>query len=179
MFCFLASQKLNIQGVSLVIEKDGTRIDNAEELLLVKNDPIIMLEMGQMWTSEDCSSSVCTNLSTTTTLTVSSNDSEELDTYNLENVADQNLPLVIIDHNSEMCWRQFDIWKSIPEKIMGDLREGNYLILCSLLTQNSPLPIICKLKKVEVSSFQFQALYFWKTARITRRILFLFSHFLM
>lgn len=113
-----------MQGVSLAIENDGTRVDNDEELLFVKDQALVVLEADQVWTSEDCSST-CTNISSATTLTVNSMSSDVMDDNTFEEVDLEKMPLVIVDHNSEMCWRQFNIWKNIPNKLMKDLNAGN------------------------------------------------------
>lgn len=109
--------------MSLVLESDGTLLDSDEELLFVKDQPIVLLQKDQHWISEDSVSSL--NFSTATTETVGSICSGAdmgLDTDTIEDVS--KMPLVIVDHNSEIYWQQFDIWSNVSPKIISDLEKG-------------------------------------------------------
>lgn len=118
---------MNINGVSLVVEKDGTRLDDDEELVFVKGEPILLLGKDEIWISEESALSSARSLSTATTVTVSSCNDSETDFEGSLNEVDR-MPLVIVDHNSEIFWQQFDIWSTLHKKELNDLEKGNTLI---------------------------------------------------
>ncbi|CAH0554613.1 unnamed protein product [Brassicogethes aeneus] len=115
-----ASQKLNVNGVSLVIEKDGTRVDEDEELIMVKDDPLILLEKDQFWVAENSLHPNPTSIEETQSLAQIITEAE-ID-LNLNEI--QNMPLVIFDQNSEMFWKEFNLWKHVSLKNIENLENG-------------------------------------------------------
>lgn len=65
-----ASKKLSKMGEILVLEKDGTRIDNYELLVYLKSETFMLMEKGDIWQSENSISN-----SVASTVTNSSNNS--------------------------------------------------------------------------------------------------------
>lgn len=50
-FAFLASVKLEINGSTLVLEKDGTEVSDSDILLYLKEETFILLQPGETWKS--------------------------------------------------------------------------------------------------------------------------------
>lgn len=48
---FLASAKLEINGSTLVLEKDGTEVSDDDVLLYFKEETLILLQPGETWKS--------------------------------------------------------------------------------------------------------------------------------
>ncbi|XP_071053983.1 uncharacterized protein [Onthophagus taurus] len=83
-----ASMKLEINGEMLVLEKDGSRVDDDEILLLLKDEIFILLEKGDKWKNPNDETD---SLPTTISRSSGFNDDELTGTFHLED----STPLVL------------------------------------------------------------------------------------
>lgn len=80
-FLFLASQKMDINGSNLVLEKDGTEITDDEILLLLQQETLMVLDSNETWTPalEQNYNVLSTAASSTSTLTYCSDFASEFE----------------------------------------------------------------------------------------------------
>ncbi|CAH0564387.1 unnamed protein product [Brassicogethes aeneus] len=127
-----ASEKLQINGKKLVLEKDGTEIDDNEVLLLIKEETLIILEDNEKWMSLGISTP-----SSTSTETIVSDPSyseiipiginSELTYINNENLDIINMEIINLDSvsNSEYMWNNYQVpWEKIPEHMVKMCERG-------------------------------------------------------
>ncbi|KAK4879281.1 hypothetical protein RN001_007427 [Aquatica leii] len=118
----LASEKLEINGHELVLEKDGTAVDEDAILFLVKDEVFILLEEGEEWLQDES----CSSVSSCSTLTLQSNLSEinkdlDLDIEN-DNINILELPIVVL---KESTWDEFIIpWEKLQDEVLEACGEG-------------------------------------------------------
>ncbi|CAH0555214.1 unnamed protein product [Brassicogethes aeneus] len=141
----VTSQKLNINGSKLVLEKDGTEIIENEVLLILKDECLILLEEGENWIpmavsdiSETESNSTNTSTSTLQGNTCSDSiiinnlpiDVIECDSNKENEQVDFNNSLLYVISNekplvSESFWQNFEIpWAKFPEYMINSLESG-------------------------------------------------------
>lgn len=58
---FLASEKLNLNGSTVVLETDGTEITEDEVLIEMKNETLQLLQNGETWRKPFCDHVNCFN----------------------------------------------------------------------------------------------------------------------
>lgn len=96
-----ASQKLEIDGSTLVIEKDGTPITDDDILLYLKDELMLLLTKSEIW----CPASSIDSKEQTTSLTPSSSNSTVTvaDTESeSSNEPVINIPIINVDSNFEI-----------------------------------------------------------------------------
>ncbi|XP_074040911.1 uncharacterized protein [Leptinotarsa decemlineata] len=143
------SQKLDINGSSLVLERDGTPVDENIILKHFKNEIFILLEPSQQWQEDVCLSNI-TNISGTSTTTLidsvtngsclqASNDSvlnntlliadicpEEnfQENLNAESVSNLNTTHQF-DCNQNFMWKTFQIpWEQFSKPMIESCERG-------------------------------------------------------
>ncbi|CAH0559188.1 unnamed protein product [Brassicogethes aeneus] len=131
----IASEKIDVNGSTLVLERNGTPINEDEVLIFLKNDILMLLAKNEQWGPSEQS------LGSASTLTVSSvneitdtsiNDMSDGSTLNnsiLAEISDNtfmniNAP-VIVDANLEYTWAHLDVsWSKIPSNHLSLLESG-------------------------------------------------------
>jgi hypothetical protein len=145
---FTASLKLEIDGTFLVLENDGTVVDDSEALLLLSKETFLLLEKNEIWRSSNFNSDVenISSLSTCSTVTLEgnnsfSNESHKSNTSTLCVVElDSSQNFMISDPKSSMfsdkddkkssnmsenTWREFAIpWNKLTDNVLSELNEG-------------------------------------------------------
>ncbi|XP_063903736.1 uncharacterized protein LOC135123169 isoform X3 [Zophobas morio] len=133
-----ASQKLEINGATVVLESDGTPVEEEEILIAVKHETLILLEPGQVWLSSQSqceiseSSSGPNNhsfMSLTSTETIASTKSNECISGATEflNNDSSSLDSTIqaSNCNLEFSWTNFVIpWEKIPQDMLQCCAQG-------------------------------------------------------
>ncbi|CAH0564390.1 unnamed protein product [Brassicogethes aeneus] len=132
------NEKFQINGSSLVLNKDGTVIDDEDILIEMKNETLLLLTQNEKWTPEiGCSSS--NTLPSTETLNSSKilewlDDSSKNQTENLENVPINNIQILNIVENPEYQWTNYVIpWDKIPTDMIQKCEQG--VVSKSIITE--------------------------------------------
>ncbi|CAH0563177.1 unnamed protein product [Brassicogethes aeneus] len=139
-----ASEKFNINGAKLVLQKDGTDIDDDIILEHFKDEVLLLLKTGQFWDGGlDGILTLNDNRSTTTSTSTAStasvtlvNDYEDTDSIIevpakaplggevMESSEDSTITLTI-DCNSNVLWKLFEVpWEILPKNIYDACDKG-------------------------------------------------------
>lgn len=119
LFLHTASEKLDTNGVKIVLESDGTEIDEDEPLLHFKDEVLILLESGESWREKDqySTDSLCSKDSLFSKDSLSSKDS----LYEKDSLHDAN----INKSNEEYNWTSFEIpYHKIPKDMLAACEKG-------------------------------------------------------
>lgn len=112
-----ASQKLNINGSKIVLESDGTDIDECEVLEAFHKETLVLLEPNEFWVSHNAPQ--CFDLSSPNASTISLQD---LDTASLLSSDCSSTDL----NNPPSTWMNFEInWSVIPTPVLVACANGN------------------------------------------------------
>lgn len=111
-FCFIsASSKLQLDGAILVLNSDGTVIDDNETLQLISQETLILLQKDEVWRPE--SPNFGTNSADTLTDILSSSDS----------ILSQ--PLDAIQPSTSQNWQHFNIpWEKVSSIDLDKCQQG-------------------------------------------------------
>ncbi|CAH1099112.1 unnamed protein product [Psylliodes chrysocephalus] len=136
-----ASQKMMIDGSNLVLEVDGTLVDEDDVLLSLKTETFILLTKDEIWRPAIQSLSSWETLSNGSTLSLSSTSSGITNTNtnllihdvitlnntadaNIENVNVSNILPIEFNTNMEYLWSKFMVpWEKIPADIITQCEE--------------------------------------------------------
>ncbi|CAH0563027.1 unnamed protein product [Brassicogethes aeneus] len=136
-----ASEKLQIDGTSLVLNSDGTELDDEDEILIeIKKETLILLKKNEQWSLETHKS----DTSLATTATISSNTSSKLNNWlhNTDDVSIVHLETEEIQNQSVLLPLQ-EISPIINLEITNDcnmeLLWANYGIKCPMIFYSNVL----------------------------------------
>ncbi|KAJ3639917.1 hypothetical protein Zmor_003245 [Zophobas morio] len=107
-----ASEKLQIDGSTLVLETDGTVIDDETVLKMVEKEVLILLTKEECWVSADVALASASFISQASTVTISSSSSSshELSPFETE---------------ENKTWVDFEIpWQCLPKSVIRECEEG-------------------------------------------------------
>ncbi|CAH0563115.1 unnamed protein product [Brassicogethes aeneus] len=123
-----ASEKFSLNGSTLVLESNGTPVEQDEVLLILKSEILILLASGEQWIPPDAQKSLeSTNgvCSLTTTETISTFSTKSFSEKNNTLVDITNTPVVLADANFEFIWANFEVpWQKIPYNLIEILELG-------------------------------------------------------
>lgn len=119
--------KLGINGIIIVLEKDGTVIDDDNVLKFCSNEILLLLQPEECWSPpqhELHSMASCDTLSVHSSLTdspsFSSSSSSRLD------LSPKHVSHAISQFNTEETWTNFCIpWESLEPSVLKELEAGN------------------------------------------------------
>lgn len=135
MIRFLASSKMEINGSEIVLESDGTVIDDDNVLKALNSEILMLLEPNQKWfpNGQTCSNNDSLSISnisvgsSTSTITLNSSESE-LDNSELSGNTDDHNTNTNYDRDrivDESFWENYEIpWAKFGTDIIDNLEKG-------------------------------------------------------
>ncbi|CAG9764332.1 unnamed protein product [Ceutorhynchus assimilis] len=122
-----ASLKLQKNGDKLVLEKDGTIIDEDEILLLLENETLMLLEEGEKWRAPIPIEGV--SCKTERSIILETSSSKKSNILGQNHVHDYpNIPRAVGSSNSQVgleVWKNFDIpWNRMPSSVIAGLKKN-------------------------------------------------------
>lgn len=126
LYFFTASEKLKVNGVRVVLESDGTVIDDGEVMRLLAKETFILLQFGEEWLPEghnvfnDSSSTITGNNSS---LSETSLNAVLIPTPNPKEVEVENPDNT--NNKSENFWVTFNIpWQKMLSTTLSNCEKG-------------------------------------------------------
>lgn len=151
MVIILASAKLGINGSILVLESDGTEVDESVLPLLDHSSTTLMLlQPGETWSPANLNSTSTSSLATTVTY---QDSAKSVSTVQSAPISLQEPTLFYtIDCNSEMLWESFEIpYYKMPNHMISHCEAGKrdkqvitdmvHIIVNELRTINTIIPL--------------------------------------
>lgn len=110
-----------IDGTNLVLEADGTFIDDNDSLQILSREIFILLQKNEIWCKEKDDVELSKNsLPSTITIASEENYSDMSQSSSTETITTANIPV------NENFWKQYDIpWNKLPSDIKCEIDKGN------------------------------------------------------